>query len=114
MTSLGDSRAGCALAPLAVAAILFAPGVFAQNPDDATPPCRAQVKTALDQIAPLYAGKTRKVTAKSPGSIEAAIWGYAPPRFHDVNEGSLPVMKAGAKCPSEMALIGGRFCVDCY
>jgi formylglycine-generating enzyme len=91
---------------------LFAAVALAQNPDEAPANCRAQVKTALERIAPAFAGRTRKVAAKQPGSIEAAIWGYAPPRFHDVSEGSLPPMKAGGKCPSEMALVAERFCVD--
>jgi hypothetical protein len=96
-----------------VAFVLGAAGVvFAQNPDEAPPPCRAQVKTALERIAPAYAGKPRKIAAKAPGSIEAAIWGYAPPRFHDVAEGTLPAVKARGKCPTEMALVAGRVCVD--
>jgi sulfatase modifying factor 1 len=88
---------------------------LAQNPDEAPAPCREQVKNAIDKISPLYTGKTRKVAAKAPGSIEAAIWGYAPPRFHDVNEGTLPPVRSGTpKCSSDMALIGNRFCVDKY
>ena len=101
-----------ALAPIAVA--LAATRADAQNPDEAPAPCRAQVKHALEQIAPAYAGRTRKIASKAPGSIEAAIWGYAPPRFHDVDEGALPAMKPNAKCPSDMAVIAGRFCVDRY
>lgn len=85
---------------------------IAQNPDEAPAPCRAQVKTALDRLAPAYAGKTRKIAASAPGSLEAAIWAYAPPKFHDVNEGTLPPVKGGT-CPAGMALVGGgRFCVD--
>jgi hypothetical protein len=92
--------------------LLVAARALAQNPEDAPAPCRAQVKTALDRIAPAYAGKTRKIAAKVPGSIEGAIWGYAPPRFHDVSEGTLPPVKTNGHCPSEMALIADRFCVD--
>jgi hypothetical protein len=92
--------------------VLLAGRALAQNPDEAPAPCRAQVKHALEQIAPAYAGKTRKISAKQPGSIEAALWAYAPPRFHDVDEGTLPARKNGATCPSDMALVGGRFCVD--
>ncbi len=111
-------RLGLALgAPLAVALSFAFLGVAsAQNPEEAPAPCRAQVKNALEQLAPAFsASKARKIAAKAPGSLEAAIWGYAPPRFHDVNEGSLPPLKtAPVKCPSDMALVANRFCVDRY
>jgi hypothetical protein len=100
------------MAPFAFA--LLGRSALAQNPDEAPAPCRAQVKNALEQLAPAFAGKARKVATKAPGSIEAAIWGYAPPRFHPVNEGTLPAVKTAAKCPSDMALIASRFCVDRY
>jgi hypothetical protein len=86
----------------------------AESLEKAPPPCRAQVKNALDQLAPAYAGKTRPIAANAPGSIEAALSGYAPPRFHDVAEGVLPAPKPGTACPPEMALVAGRFCVDRY
>jgi hypothetical protein len=104
------SRAAAVLVALGIS--LAGRAVLAQNPDEAPPPCRAQVKHALDEVAPAFAGKTRKVAARAPGSLEAAIWGYAPPRFHDVAEGSLPAPKPAGKCPPEMALVAGRFCVD--
>lgn len=110
----GLRRAGLAVASLALGVALLGRTALAQNPDEAPAPCRAQVKNALAQIAPAYAGKTRKVAARSPGSIEAAIWGYAPPRFHEVSEGTLPAVKTGAKCPADMALVASRFCVDRY
>lgn len=100
-------RGGLSLAPLFVAT-----GVLAQNPEEAPANCREQVKTALERIAPAYVGKARKIAARAPGSLEAAIWGYAPPRFHLVNEGALPPTKPGGACPPEMALIADRFCVD--
>ncbi|MBX3223499.1 MAG: SUMF1/EgtB/PvdO family nonheme iron enzyme [Labilithrix sp.] len=103
-------RTCLAAAPLAVA--LVTGRALAQNPDEAPAPCRAQVQNALERLAPAFAGKARKVAARSPGSIEAAIWGYAPPRFHGVDEGALPSVKTGAACPAEMALVAGRFCVD--
>jgi formylglycine-generating enzyme len=106
------ARICLAAAPLAAA--LVATHALAQDPDEAPAPCRAQVKNALDQIAPAYAGKARKVAAKARGSIEAAIWGYAPARFHEVNEGTLPALKMGAKCPPDMALVASRVCVDRY
>jgi sulfatase-modifying factor enzyme 1 len=94
--------------------VTFAAHVGAQNPDEAPGPCRAQVLNALSAIAPAFSGKPRKVAAKSPGTIEAAIWAYAPPKFHGVEEGALPAPKAGAKCPADMANVGDRFCVDKY
>ena len=100
--------------PLALAVALLATSALAQNPDEAPAPCRAQVQNALEQLAPAFAGKTRKVAARAPGSIEAAIWGYAPPRFHPVNEGTLPPSKTGGRCPADMALVANRFCVDRY
>lgn len=84
----------------------------AQPPDEAPAPCRAQVMTALERIAPAFVGTARKIAAKAPGSLEAAIWAYAPPKFHDVNEGSLPPPRTGAKCPADMGLVLDRFCVD--
>jgi len=83
----------------------------AQDPELAPPPCRAQVKTALERIAAAYVATPRKLAARASGSIEAAIWGYAPPRFHDVEEGRLGPVRTGA-CPPEMALVAERFCVD--
>lgn len=104
------------LTALSVALPLGATSALAQNPDEAPVPCRTQVKTALDRIAPAFAGKARTVRAKAPGSIEAAIWGYAPPRFHEVTEGSLPSpnANANAKCPADMAFVFRRFCIDRY
>jgi hypothetical protein len=107
-------RVALPLACFTVALALLGRSALAQDPEEAPAPCRAQVKRALELIAPAYLGKSRSVGAKQPGSIEAAIWGYAPPRFHDVNEGSLPALKVGGHCPSEMALVAGRFCVDRY
>ncbi len=109
-------RIGLVAQPALVASFAFATAARAQNPDEAPAPCLAQVKNALAELAPAYAGKTRKVAQRAPGSIEAAIWGYAPPKFHDVNEGTLPALLGGggAKCPRDMALVAGRFCVDRY
>ncbi len=99
---------------LAFAPLVLAGVAHAQNPDEAPAPCRAQVKTALDRLAPAFAGKPRKLASGSAGSIEAAIGAYAPPRFHDVSEGSLPAARPGASCPADMAFVAGRFCVDRY
>jgi hypothetical protein len=104
-------RACLALTPLVIA---IATTAAAQDPDQAPAPCRAQVKRALAELAPAYASAGRKVAAMAPGSIEAAIWHYAPPRFHDVAEGSLPPVRPSAKCPADMAFVANRFCVDRY
>ena len=67
---------------------------------------------AATVISAAFAGKTRKIPARQPGSLEAAIWGYAPPKYHDVEEGTLPAAKPGGRCPPEMAFVAGRVCVD--
>ncbi len=94
--------------------LFFAVTSDAQSPDEAPAECRAQVVNALARLEPAYSGRTRKLAPKQPGTIEAAIWGYAPPRFHKVEEGNLPRPKPGAKCPSDMANVLDRFCVDRY
>ena len=104
-------RLALAVLPVSLA---FTWSALAQNPDEAPAPCRAQVKTALERIAPAFVAKPRKVAARAQGSIEAAIWGYAPPKFHDVDEGTLPPSRTTAACPPEMALVAARFCVDRY
>jgi hypothetical protein len=86
----------------------------AQPPESASPASRAQVASALGALEPAFAGKTRRVQASSTGSIEHAVASYAPPRPHPVEEGKLPAERTGARCPSEMALVGSRFCVDKY
>ncbi|MFO0739493.1 MAG: SUMF1/EgtB/PvdO family nonheme iron enzyme [Labilithrix sp.] len=96
-----------------VLAMLLAGTALAQDPEAAPANCKAQVVNALAKLGPAFVGKTRKVAAKQPGSIEAAIWGYAPPKYHDVNEGTLPSPKTGSpKCASEMALVSNMFCID--
>jgi len=86
----------------------------AAPPESVPPECRAQVASALRAVAPAYANGTRKVTAASPGSLEHAIASYAPPRLHAVEEGALPPIRAGARCPADMVLVASRFCVDKY
>ena len=88
--------------------------VHAAPPESVPPECRAQVSNALRLLEPAFAGKTRSVQASNRGSIELAVASYAPPRLHAVDEGTLPPVKAGARCPAEMALFGGRFCVAKY
>lgn len=90
---------------------VLAASARAATPESAPPRCRAQVESALERLAPAYGDVTR---AKEPGSLEAAIWGYVPARFHPVEEGSLGAPKRGAKCPRGMALVARRFCVDRY
>jgi len=102
-----------ALSLLALVAIVATRDVGAQPIDEAPPECRAQVLNALKEIAPAYAKKaSRKIAAGAPGSIEHAIRAYAPPRFHPVSEGSLPSVKSGTTCPTGMANVLERFCVD--
>lgn len=103
-----------ALAALPLAFVLLARAAGAGDPETAPASCRAQVRKALEQLAPAYAGASRKTPLGTAGSIEAAIRAYAPPRFHDVDEGTLPAPKANAKCPTGMVLVAGRFCVDRY
>lgn len=97
-----------------IAVMLGAVLLTGASMEEAPAPCRAQAKAALAAVAPAYAGKTRKVAAGQPGSIEAAITGYVPPKFHPADDGSLPPVKANGKCPADMAPVLGRFCVDKY
>ena len=39
---------------------------------------------------------------------------FAPAKYHAVDEGALPAARPGARCPSGMANVGARFCVDRY
>ncbi|HSO37064.1 MAG TPA: hypothetical protein VLT33_31280, partial [Labilithrix sp.] len=75
--------------------------VHAAPPESVPPACRAQVTNAIHCLEPAFAGKARRVPASSPGSIELAIASYAPPRLHAVDEGTLPPVHAGARCPAE-------------
>jgi len=86
----------------------------AQPPESASPESRAQVSAALRAIEPAYAGRARKVPGSSQGSLESAVAAYAPARAHPVDEGALPPVRSGARCPSDMALVASRFCVDRY
>jgi hypothetical protein len=86
----------------------------AAAPEDAPPESRAQVEAALAALAPAFAGKVRVIAAGAPGTLEHAMKAYAPGVFHAVDEGVLPPEHPGARCPDDMASIGGRFCVDRY
>jgi hypothetical protein len=97
-----------------IAVLVTAALALGASMEEAPAPCRAQVKSALDAIAPAYAGRARKTAAGAPGSIEAALTGYVPARFHPASEGALPPVKPRARCAPDMALVLGRFCVDRY
>ena len=86
----------------------------AAPPESVSPESRAQVSNAIRSVEPAYAGKTRKIAASNRGSLEIAIASYAPPRPHAVDEGTLPPVKPGGKCPADMVSVASRFCVDKY
>jgi hypothetical protein len=98
----------CALVP-ATAAV-----VRAAKPEEAPPESRDQVAAALDALGPAFAGRVRRIASREPGTLEHAITLYAPGTFHPVSEGALPPPKSGARCPPDMGLVAGRFCVDRY
>jgi sulfatase modifying factor 1 len=108
-------RAGSRIAIAAIAAASLAGALaFAAAPEDAPPESRAQVEAALRALKQAFVGKARRLTAGDPGTIEHAIAAYAPGTFHPVEEGVLPPPVTDARCPPEMANVGGRFCVDRY
>jgi hypothetical protein len=84
----------------------------AEIPDKAPSESRAQVDAALKALEPAFAGKTRRPARGEPGSIEHVILAYAPGKFHPVEEGGLAPRRPSAKCPSEMASVENRFCID--
>jgi sulfatase modifying factor 1 len=101
------------LAALAVVALAaLGSNVRAADPATVPPECRAQVANAIKLLEPVLAKKARKVMPGTIGTLENAISAYAPPRLHPVEEGTLPPVRHGAKCPAEMALVADRFCVD--
>ena len=75
----------------------------AELPDRAPPECREQVAAALHVLGPALHPQC---------TLETAIRAYAPGRFHAVDEGTLPRARASGACPSGMADVGHRFCVD--
>jgi formylglycine-generating enzyme required for sulfatase activity len=79
----------------------------AELPDKAPPESREQVATALRALRP--------VLPATRSTLETAILAYAPGRFHPVDEGTLPVVHTtpqGASCPTGMADVAHRFCID--
>ncbi len=107
-------RAFATVAPLAALA-LATRATLGATLEEAPPESRAQVASAKRALAPAFvSGSARKLAAGEKGTIEAALEGYAPGRFHPVEEGSLPLKRAGGRCPSGMLIVLGRFCVDKY
>ena len=86
----------------------------AAPPDSIPAECKAQLQTALRAIEPVVSAKARKIARGSKGTLESAVASYGPPRYHAVEEGAIAAPKPGAKCPSDMANVGDRFCVDKY
>jgi hypothetical protein len=85
---------------------------YAAPPDKVPPACRAQVENAVKQLEPCLASPSRKLAKGSPGTIENAIMAYAPPHWLAVDEGTLPAPRTSVHCPSGMAMVASRFCVD--
>lgn len=87
------------IAPLALGTVV----ARAEVPEKAPIECREQVATAIRALGPVL---------RTQCTLETAIRAYAPGRFHAVDEGTLPQPRASGTCPSGMADVGHRFCVD--
>jgi formylglycine-generating enzyme len=101
--------AGCVCALL-----LLAASAQAVRPDEASAEACAQVGRALAALRVGLNVPKRQLVAGARGSIEHAIAQYAPKRAWRVDEGTLPPVVTGAKCPPQSALIFSRVCVDLY
>ncbi len=88
------------VAPFVVALALVA---RAELPENAPVECREQVAAAVRALAPAL---------RPSCTLEKAILAYVPGRFHPVVEGTLPQARASGACPTGMADVGYRFCVD--
>jgi len=88
------------LAPLVFVTALVA---RAELPEKAPAECREQVAAAVRALRPVL---------RAQCTLEQAILAYAPGRFHPVDEGTLPQARASGACPSGMADVGHRFCID--
>lgn len=86
----------------------------AASPDSAPPESRAQVQGALRALKAAFVSRVRRLRPEEPGTIEHAIASYAPGTFRAVDEGTMAPSLANARCPSDMANIDGRFCIDRY
>lgn len=84
----------------------------AATPDEAPEESRAQVDEALKALGRVMRGAKRTLVAGAPGSIEEVIAKFAPAKFHPVDEGKTPPRKKEGACPTEMALVAERVCVD--
>jgi hypothetical protein len=89
------------LAPFALAFV--AAFARAEVPERAPSECREQVAAALRALRPMLHAQC---------TLESAILAYAPGRFHAVDEGALPQARASGACPTGMADVGRRFCID--
>jgi formylglycine-generating enzyme len=110
-----DKIARVTLALLAMSAATGGLGgqASAARPQDAIPEALAQVDRAIHALAPLLRHAGRRLQPGSKGTLEAAIRAYAPLKPWAVSEGIAPAaIDAGARCPPEMGLVLGRFCVD--
>lgn len=105
------SRVSSAVALAVVAAVSIG---RAASPDKAPAECRAQVANALKLLEPCLGASSRKLAKGNVGTLEYAISAYVPGHLHAVEEGTLPAVHTSGKCPSDMALAFGRFCVDRY
>ena len=77
--------------------------VHAESPENAPAECREQVAAAVRALGPVL---------RPNCTLEKAILAYVPGRFHAVAEGTLPQARTSGVCPSGMANVGRRFCID--
>jgi hypothetical protein len=75
----------------------------AELPENAPVECREQVAAAVSALRPVLHAQC---------TLERAILAYVPGRFHAVDEGVLPQSRSSGACPSGMADVAHRFCID--
>ena len=92
--------------------LALAGGAHAATLEEAPAECKAQVAAAKRAVTGAFAAGGRAVAAGEKGSIEAALEGYAPGRFHPVEEGALPPRRPGGRCQAGSVNVLDRFCVD--
>jgi sulfatase-modifying factor enzyme 1 len=88
---------------LVVMAWMVAALARAELPEKAPQESRDQVAAALRALRPALPAQS---------TLERAILAYAPGVFHPVDEGTLPGVHASGTCPTGMADVGRRFCID--